>query len=193
MYRLLLVWFLLWPSLSFAQANAEDEIALLHRPLGNAQLGKLRIWDRRLANWRKPTDSEMPSAAAKVVILHLWAEWCRPCIEEFPKWRELLPRVQQTHGSEVAIVFVSASSSLVEFTRFLDQNRGNLPPVALYHDTSEALSEPLRSYLAPANLSLPLTLLLDERRIIRYVVSGSMQHRFRQVLTLIPRLLKLAS
>jgi thiol-disulfide isomerase/thioredoxin len=193
MYRvLLLLWMLLFPSLGWAQSASDDELALLHRPLGSSPFARLRIWDRSQAAWRKPTISETPNPQAKVTVLHLWAEWCRPCVEEFPKWRELLPLLQKAHGDEVAIVFVSESSSLVEFGRFLDENRGRLPQVALYHDTGEALSESLRSYLASANLSLPLTLLLDDKRVIRYAVSGSMQHRFRQVLSLVPRLLKLS-
>jgi len=40
----------------------------------------------------------------KVVILHFWATWCKPCKEEFPAFEKLYQRLK---GKDVALVAIS--------------------------------------------------------------------------------------
>lgn len=49
----------------------------------------------------------------KVVVLNIWATWCKPCIEEMPT----MDRLQQLHPDKIAVVAVSdeAAEKLVKF------------------------------------------------------------------------------
>jgi thiol-disulfide isomerase/thioredoxin len=39
----------------------------------------------------------------KVVVLNVWATWCKPCIEEMPS----MDRLQQLHADKIAVVTIS--------------------------------------------------------------------------------------
>jgi thiol-disulfide isomerase/thioredoxin len=180
-----------------AQADqaARQEVELLHRPLrskpGSDLFAQFTLWDKN--TFRVPSPAELPSPRAKVVLLHLWAEWCGPCREEMPVWKELLPLLQRTHGPDLAVVFVSESSDLMEFLRFQDDNRARMPKVPLYGDSGEVLLGQLREFVQGHSIPLPITLLLDERRVIRWAAIGSFQSKKAQLTATIPKLLALAS
>ena len=56
----------------------------------------------------------------KVVILHFWATWCAPCIEEIPQWVEL---ARKFRGKPVAFVAVSLDQKWEEAHRYLDPKK----------------------------------------------------------------------
>ncbi len=59
----------------------------------------------------------------KLVILHFWATWCAPCIEEIPQWVELARKME---GQPIAWIAVSLDHSWSEAHRYLKPER--LPP-----------------------------------------------------------------
>lgn len=50
----------------------------------------------------------------KVVVLNIWATWCKPCLEEMPS----MNRLQQLHPDKIAVVAVSDEEreKLLRFT-----------------------------------------------------------------------------
>ncbi|HMY58154.1 MAG TPA: TlpA disulfide reductase family protein [Pseudomonadota bacterium] len=150
-------------------------------------LAHLYIWDKD--SLRKPALNERPSPQAKVLLLHLWAEWCGPCREEMPVWKELIPQLRQKHGTDLSIVFASESSVPLDFLRFRDDNRTRMPNVPLYSDTGDALYTALRKLAKGGSLPLPITLLLDEHRVIRLAVVGSFPRKRAQLVDLLGKLL----
>ncbi len=147
----------------------------------------LSIWDKD--SLRTPALAERPSPQAKVVLLHLWAEWCGPCRDEMPVWKELIPQLRQKHGTDLAIVFASESSVLLDFLRFRDDNRTRMPPVPLFSDTGDELYTELRKLAKGGSLPLPITLLLDEHRVIRFAVVGSFPRKRAQLVEILSKLL----
>ncbi len=52
----------------------------------------------------------------KLVILHFWATWCPPCIEEIPQWVELARKMD---GQPIAWVAISLDHNWGEAHRYL--------------------------------------------------------------------------
>ncbi|MBI2339562.1 MAG: TlpA family protein disulfide reductase [Deltaproteobacteria bacterium] len=50
----------------------------------------------------------------KVVLLHFWATWCPPCVEEFPSLDRL---VQKFDGAKFALIAVSVDEEGMEAVR----------------------------------------------------------------------------
>ena len=98
----------------------------------------------------------------KVVMVHFWATWCPPCVEELPTLAKLQ---QDLTGADFAMLAVSVDEGGGEaVTAFLRKNRLSVP----------VLLNPDRSI---ANLygtfKFPETYLVDREGIVRYKVIGS--------------------
>lgn len=174
----------------------KTELALLHLPLDAAKLRELLVWDPRDTNWRRPQPSErVPSeAAAPVLLVHLWADWCKPCREEFPLLREFAPALEARYRGRVKFVYVAVGTGAAELDGLLAASKGRMPEAPLYLDLSEkGLSAPLRQRSARGELSLPMTLLLDDQRIIRQAFVGSLQNRRAEVAESVERLWQLVT
>lgn len=70
----------------------------------------------------------------KVTVLHLWATWCAPCIEELPYIQTLYEKLQKRNGVVLLSVNVDANPGVV--APFL-QGKGWTFPVVLAHDYVE--------------------------------------------------------
>lgn len=56
----------------------------------------------------------------KVVVLHFWATWCAPCIEEIPQWVEL---ARKFRGKPIVFVAVSLDQKWEDAHRYLDPKK----------------------------------------------------------------------
>lgn len=167
-----------------------SEAFLLHRQINPTLLNEFKLWDTRLANWRLPQPSEVPGKRAQIVLLHLWADWCAPCREEFPVVRTLTESLHKSYGERVQLVLLSETSGPPEMRVFLDKYRSILPQGPIYVDTGEALARVLRAEL-PTTLPYPVTLLLDSQRVVRHAVVGSIASRRAELLAAITHILAL--
>lgn len=174
----------------------QAELALLHLPLDSAKLRELLIWDKRDTNWRRPqTGENVPSATeAPVLLVHLWADWCKPCREEFPLLRDFAPALEAKYRGRVKFIYVAVDTGASELDGFLAANKGRMPEAALYLDVSErGITAPLRERSLRGQLSLPTTLLLDDRRVIRQAFVGPLLNRRAEVAESVERLWQLVT
>jgi thiol-disulfide isomerase/thioredoxin len=183
------------PAADFSPVH-RSEAFLLHRTIDARLLRGFQIWDARLANWRPAAPTEIAGAGAAertpLVLLHLWADWCAPCREEFPVLRRFVESLQRTYGDKVRLVLLSETSGAKEMRAFLDKYRSALPVGPLYVDTGEGVAQLLRKDL-PTTLPYPATLLLDGDRVVRHAIVGSIAARRAELLFAITRLLSLSA
>lgn len=155
-----------------ARAQSSSESFLLHTPVAPALFQKLRVWDTKEDEWRAPKPKELPRESAAVMVVHLWADYCGPCRQEFPVLRDLAKQIEARHKDRVAFVYLCETSSSTEAGRFFAENRASMPKGPHYQDTGEVIANLLRENIAGGQLSLPTTVVLDERRVIRQAIIG---------------------
>lgn len=93
----------------------------------------------------------------KVVLLHFWATWCPPCIEELPSLRRL---EQALSGERFSLVTVSVDDSAATVRQFFDQH--DFPALPVLMDPSQQTP---RSY---GTEKYPESYLVDPQGVIRY-------------------------
>lgn len=183
-------------SCTAAQASAEvkstNPVFLLHTPIAPALFQKLRIWDAKEDEWRATTASEKPVTNAAVVVVHLWADYCAPCREEFPLLRDLAKQVEAKYKDRVSFLYLCETSSSTEVARFFTTNRTRMPTGPYYQDTGESIANVLRANIAGGQLSLPVTVLLDEKRIVRQAIIGPITPHRGELAAGIAKLVQLA-
>jgi peroxiredoxin len=97
----------------------------------------------------------------KVVMVHFWATWCPPCVEELP----LLDRLRQSPlGKDLEMLAVNedgdGTAALVSFVK---QNKVSLPVLL------DAGSEVARTY---GTFKLPETYIVDRQGVVRAKAIG---------------------
>ncbi len=150
-----------------------------------AHLKKLLLWDDAESNFRPLRSDESAPLQAPVLVVHLWADYCQPCLREFPILRDFAEQLEAEHAGKVRFVYLSLTTTPSDMRAFLLKHRGILPKAPQYSDAT--LEEALQRYLA-SSLALPATFVLDERRQIRSAVLGSIAHRRAQLGRAIARL-----
>ncbi len=98
----------------------------------------------------------------KVVLLHFWATWCPPCVEEIPSLDRLY-RSQPHDGFAVLAVSVDEGGAPA-VKAFLERN-GLTLPVLLNPDRSVAAGY--------GTFKFPETYLVDREGIVRYKIIGA--------------------
>lgn len=98
----------------------------------------------------------------KVVMVHFWATWCPPCVEEMPTLDALYRSLQ---GKDFEVLAVSVDERGVDaVVPFLSKNRLGLP----------ALLDPRRSIASLyGTYKFPETYLVDREGIVRHKVIGA--------------------
>jgi peroxiredoxin len=97
----------------------------------------------------------------KVVMVHFWATWCPPCVEE-------LPTLDQLHNSSLGKDFEMLAVSVDEggagaVAPFLQKNRLNLP---VFFDPGGDVSRFYGTY------KFPETYIVDRQGVVRYKAIG---------------------
>ena len=114
------------------------------------------------------TGTQAPSPGP-VRWVNVWATWCKPCIEEFPRildWKEKLAST----GHPAEVVFVSVDGADVDLAAFAKTH----PEVegSLRISDPEQLPNWLVSLGLPANAVLPIHLFVDGAGNLRCVRMG---------------------
>jgi len=106
--------------------------------------------------------SSLSSYRGKVVMVHFWATWCPPCVEELPT----LERLYRAYaGKDLDILAISVDEGGASAVgQFMQKNRFALP-VLLNPDQSVA-----RQY---GTFKFPETYLVDRDGIVRRKVIGA--------------------
>jgi peroxiredoxin len=96
----------------------------------------------------------------KVVMVHFWATWCPPCVEEIPTLDKLY---RQLMGKDFMMLAVSEDEDGAAVASFLQQNRLNLPVLL---DTGSDVARLYGTY------KLPETYIVDRQGVVRYKAIG---------------------
>ncbi len=160
-----------------SSAVRRDEARLLNQLIPKQYLGSgLRVWDG--SSWRPARDAELTRPQAKVLVVNLWATYCKPCLTEFPKLREMARKIEVDYKQDVQFIFLSETSDPAEMKLFCTRNEKILPTrYPFYLDENENIASALRFVQPGGNLSLPTTLILDDQRAVRYAMLGAIVDR----------------
>lgn len=181
-----------------AAAEGEECSTLLLRRRDEAQLQNCRLapplwdglglWDDKLQKWQQQPPGHLVMRA-RMAILHLWADWCKPCRAEFPWLRELARELPARYKGQVQLVLISETTSADAMQSFIQQNRAALPAGPQYLDALGALAQLIRGGIPSGNLALPITLLCDEQAIVRQAFIGPLTARHDELHQAVDRLL----
>jgi peroxiredoxin len=96
----------------------------------------------------------------KVVMVHFWATWCPPCVEEIPTLDKLFHNLT---GKDFALLAVSEDDDGAAVASFLQKNKLSLPVLM------DAGSEVARQY---GTYKLPETYIVDRQGVVQYKAIG---------------------
>jgi len=121
----------------------------------------------RAPEFRLPSlDGKQVSLAelrGKIVIVHFWATWCPPCVEEMPKLEKLY---RDFFGKDFEILAVSVDDRGVDAVRpFMEKNKLNLP---VLFDPGSSIAHTYGTF------KFPESYVLDRNGIVRYKVIGAL-------------------
>jgi len=91
----------------------------------------------------------------KIVVVHMWATWCGPCLEEMPA----LDAYYRQHRDEGLIMIALSMDDPKDEAKVRDRAKGLSFPVGLAHDAD------MRGY--GRIWRLPLTFVVDRRGVLR--------------------------
>ena len=105
--------------------------------------------------------SKLSDYQDKTVVLHFWATWCKPCIEEFPSLKEAQPRLEK----ENVQFLIASDEDLALIEKFQDRFKTGLNLIQL----SEGSLAEFGIY------ALPTTLILDAEGKEIHRISGKIE------------------
>ncbi len=97
----------------------------------------------------------------KIVMVHFWATWCPPCVDELPTLDKLNQSLAGKHFEMLAVSVDEGGADTV--MSFLQRNNLKVPVLL---DTSHTVSSQYGTY------KFPETYILDREGIVRYKVIG---------------------
>lgn len=171
----------------------------MHQAIDVADLADLDVWEDRQAEWRPASPKERPEQLAPVLVLHLFGSWCAPCLAEFPVWRDMAPALETAHAGKLRVLYVALQTPRPAMEQMVRERRRALPALGpgsgWRSDTSERLSSGLRKAIpgGTGKLQLPVTLLLDDQRVVRQAFVGSIDRRRSELAESVERLVRLVS
>lgn len=177
---------------SVVRAELGEDGFVLHNQVSPDVFTRLLLWDHPRREWRVARVGEQPGQTAPILVVHLWADYCKPCRNEFPLLRDMVQTFAKSHPGQVEFVFLSETTSSIEMYQFLKSAEDRMPRTPLFQDTGEVLAQMVRTSCPSGQLTLPATLVLDEQRIVRHVVLGSMIEKRTALIAGITKLAALA-
>jgi peroxiredoxin len=120
----------------------------------------------RAPDFRLPTSDgrqvSLSDFRGKTVMVHFWATWCPPCVEEMPALDKLNKALA---GTDFVMLAVSADEGGVEAVApFMQSNRLSLP--VLFDPGGEVAG-------LYGTFKFPETYIVDREGVVRYKVIGS--------------------
>lgn len=151
------------------------EANLLSRRL---DLGGVRTWSQQQHKWL-----ELASPHAALIVLHLWAVECKPCVAELPVLEGLVEG-WRSHA-DAQFLLVSETESEDQLLEFWQHHRAAGSSALPLHQVGD---ERLRTALETGRQ--PLTLILDQSLVVRQAFVGSIAPRTTELTAGMLRLLE---
>ncbi len=105
----------------------------------------------------------------KVVVLNLWATWCRPCLEEL----EDLNHLQENYGND-GVVVVAISDEPRSSIQTFERNQVNIQVVSAYLPDDYGWPSPYDRVKS----SRPTSFIIDRQGIIRHTWPGAKDYDY---------------
>ena len=121
----------------------------------------------------------LPDFRNKVVLVHFWATWCPPCVEEMPKLEQLYRAFQ---GKGLEIVAVSVDETGADAVAPFMRKHGITFPVLL--DPGGPTAKRYGTY------KYPETYVVDRQGKVRYKVIGGLEWTSPETVTALQRLVE---
>lgn len=166
---------------------SKDESLLLNL---RVNMPALDSWDSQQKEWRSGPEGVRPGPSARIRVVHVWSTTCKPCEAEFPLLKQLDLQLRTDYRGEVQFLYIAdAASGQSAMRTFMERNSAAMPVGLLFRDRENKLSAellralpggPVEEQAAAASerqLSLPLTLLVDEDNVVRHAFFGSLLNR----------------
>jgi len=121
------------------------------------------------SDWQLPTITDkgirtlVEKSKGKVLLLHFWATWCPPCLEEFPALVKI-HSIYKSRGLEVIGVSLNDRSEMKDVQDFL-RNLNPSFPLYLAGTVEDSF---YRSIDKRWSSELPLTMIYDKDGKLRY-------------------------
>ena len=147
-----------------------QEAALLHR--------KADLTGTRLLRGGQAIQVQPP--VAHLLIAHIWAVECRPCIDELPILRRITDSLSRM--PQVKIVLISETQDLAALNSFIGSHQPDMPRVEQYQNVDDRLRASLQSHAQPT------TLFLDALCVVRQAFLGSLKNRRSEFVDAIQRM-----
>lgn len=115
---------------------------------------------------------------SQVRVVHVWSDFCPPCIHELPVWAKIYDRLAIHSG--IRFIFVAETYGIDRARRFIQSHRAIVPRVQQYY---LPLDDQYGSFFRKgvgASIQ-PITILLDRRSVIRQGFSGSINSRIGEL------------
>lgn len=154
--------------------NFKLERTILNRTL---PIRKLSRFDHREQQWREQSVDIRPG---QIVLLHLWAVECKPCLAELKTLTPLLNGLRDDR--RLNILFITETQDRQVLANFFRTNLAALPTVPQYQ------IDPTELRRALGTSAMPITLLLDADLTIRQTFLGPLHGRREELLDAIDRL-----
>jgi thiol-disulfide isomerase/thioredoxin len=142
-----------------------------------------------IEQWFPGTPKTIASLKGKVVLLDFWATWCGPCFDAFPSLSEW----HQDFSRDGLVI--------IGMTRFYGRADGmpadHANEIAFLKRFKEkhnlgydfAVSDDQQTQNLYAGTSLPTTVLIDRKGVIRYIESGTNPSRIEELRAMVVKLL----
>jgi thiol-disulfide isomerase/thioredoxin len=139
--------------------------------------------------WFPGEQKTLADLRGKVVLLDFWATWCGPCFQAYPHLIEW----QQDHSRDGLVIlgvtkyYGSANGSPADNAREIEELKQFREAQKLPYDF--VVAKDASSQLLYGATSLPTTILIDRKGVIRYAESGTSPTKLEQTREMVFKLL----
>ena len=113
------------------------------------------------------TSHTLSEFKGEVVLLNLWASWCKGCKKEMPLFFDL--KKANPKGFEIVTVSVDDNpKNASHFLAHIAKNKGFSIPFVALHDTDKKVAK------AYGCTAMPSSYLIDKHGVIREIIIGSL-------------------
>lgn len=106
------------------------------------------------------TTFSLQSEKDKVIVLNIWATWCKPCCEELPAFEKL----QNEYGDKIKVIAVNCGEKTDVVDSFIQENGYTF---SFAYDENAKVNE-----LYPTQ-GIPYTVIIDKNGIVRNTYIGA--------------------